>query len=262
MLFFRRNLKKDLVKNYSKFQKSDKRPKHVKEKILYEQELNKVRQVYKKEFLENKQKKDAASVEKFKKHREEVLNYRRQKSEVSRYNLQKNQEFMEFLTKERDRKRRERNQNRINQEMIKSTERVYNLQRMVKESQHYITKENIDEHLMKQLNPGRIVTPTIFKDRIGIIDEVNYYEYFTQAIEKDIDLPSLTPLTLSPKPILKNLIVKDEKEKLEKSKLYQEKYEQSIKGFEELRKTKFAGYDKKQLIAKIESSSGDLVWKP
>ena len=248
-----KKLKKEFVKNYSKPStlKSDKRPEYIKKQRAYEEEVNKIRQEYKKEYEIKKQKKDADSVEKFKKHREEVLNYRKQKAEVSRYNVKKNQEFMDFLTKERDRKRREKNQNRINQEMIKSTDRVYNLQRMVAESQHYVTKENIDEHLMKQLNPGRIVTPTIFKDRVGIIDEVQYYDYFTRAIENEIELPKLTPLTLSPKPILKHLVVKDENERNEKAKLYKEKYEQTLQGMDELRNTKV-----------LVDLPPDLIWKP
>jgi hypothetical protein len=200
MLRSSKQIVKFKIQNYSKSIVPEP-SEHQKKENEYKSELKKLRKVYSEEWKEKKMKEDQASVEKFKAFRDETLTYRKQKAEVSRHNIQKNQEFIEFLLRERDRKRREKNQNRINQEMIKSSERVYNLQKLVKESQYYVTKENIDQHLMKQLNPNRILTPTIFKDRVGIIDEVNYYDYFTQALEKNIEPPRLTPLYLSPKPL-------------------------------------------------------------
>jgi len=138
--------------------------------------MNKIRDEYRDEYHVMKNIKNKESIKKFEKHRENVLSYREQKREITLENLKKNEEIQLSLRRERDRLRRERNQNRINKELYQLHEQSRLIRNLSRDEKFFVTPENIDRHLEKQLNPNRVMTPTIFSDRFGVLNDPVYRE--------------------------------------------------------------------------------------
>lgn len=174
--------------------KGDRSSRKQLEDQAYDNYLKKIRDDYRKAWMKEKEERNQASIEKFKQHREKIINYRLRKREVSLHNLKRHNEIMDSYNEERARQKRERNQNRINQELLASQDRIYQLQKMVKESKNYLTPDNIDKQLEKQFHPGRVITPTLFSDRIGILDPVKHYKLEVTGEHLNDPLPHYSPI--------------------------------------------------------------------
>jgi hypothetical protein len=129
---------------------------------------------FKQEADAKKQKEDAASVATFMAHRQKVLAGRSKKRSLSIANVKQHEEYIHHLRNEYQRIRLEKNMDRLNKESIESAYRVDGLRRLKDESHTYVTPENIDDHIAMQLDPSRLIVPTIFYNRLGINDEVRY----------------------------------------------------------------------------------------
>ena len=132
-----------------------------------------VRKQYKKFYTELKQKQDEKSRNEFNEHREKVLLYRKHKRAIAIQNIQKHERMMQIEKEEHDRESKERAQRAINWEAIQQSKRRDNLMRLAAEADYFITPDNIDRHIDNQLNPARVVVPTVFgSGKYGINDEV------------------------------------------------------------------------------------------
>jgi hypothetical protein len=146
---------------------------HVMRRSVYDDQITELRKTYKKEYDEDKAQRNAESVTEFKAYEQRIIKQRMNKRKVSLQNLARQEQIQDTLREEQDRIRREKNQNRLNQDAIESSHRVAFLRRYRDESKHYVTPENLDLHIERQLNPGRVLIPTVFgPNKFGINDEV------------------------------------------------------------------------------------------
>lgn len=146
----------------------------IRESVMrFEDQMKQVRSEYREQYMAWKEQHDKASVDKFFAFRDKVLEYRRKKRDLVINNVRNHEEYMFHLGNEYDRLRLEKNTDRINKESIESAMRIDALKRLKDESHTYITAENLDDHIAEQLDPERLVVPTIFYNRLGINDEVN-----------------------------------------------------------------------------------------
>ncbi|KAF0975875.1 hypothetical protein FDP41_005202 [Naegleria fowleri] len=139
----------------------------------HKEQMTDVRKKYKQYVEQAKQQQDEKSRKEFAEHRERVLTYREHKRAIAIQNIQKHERMMQIQKEEFERARMERAQRAINLEAIEQSKRRDNLRRLVSEAEFFITPENIDRHIDNQLNPARIVVPTMFGEgKFGINDEV------------------------------------------------------------------------------------------
>jgi hypothetical protein len=154
----------------------------------YEAQVRELRKQYFQEYNEAKQQNDENSRQAFFAWRDKVLAYREQKRRVSLQNIKQHENYMYHLKTEYDRIRREKNQERLNRESVMSSYRIDSLRRLANESQHFVTAENVDQHISSQLAPLRVVVPTIFYNKFGINDEVGYEVWYTILKEHEFQL--------------------------------------------------------------------------
>ncbi|KAG2386565.1 hypothetical protein C9374_002309 [Naegleria lovaniensis] len=139
----------------------------------HKEQMTDVRKKYKQYVEQAKQQQDEKSRKEFAEHRERVLTYREHKRTIAMQNIQKHERMMQIQKEEYERARMERAQRAINLEAIEQSKRRDNLKRLVSEAEFFITPENIDRHIDNQLNPARIVVPTMFGEgKFGVNDEV------------------------------------------------------------------------------------------
>lgn len=141
-------------------------------KSRLEDQMMKIRSEYREEHQTWKQQHDRASTDKFFAFREKVLEYRKKKRDLVLNNVKHHEERMFQLKNEYDRVRLEKRVDRINKESIESAMRVDALKRLKDESHTYITADNLDQHIAEQLDPERLILPTVFYNRLGVNDEV------------------------------------------------------------------------------------------
>jgi hypothetical protein len=192
-------IEKAVCRNYGSkpfivYKNKDQRPQTTLDAVAYDAYLSKIRLQIRKDFAEETKNKDAASVKKFTEFRDKVVNYRLAKRDVSINNIKRHEEVQAAILDEKERQRRERGQRRINTEILKSQQRIYHLRKMVRESVNYITADTIDFVLNKQLNRSRVVTPTIFSDRIGILDEVEHQRLVVAGEKTSNPFPHHSPI--------------------------------------------------------------------
>lgn len=144
------------------------------ELLKHEQQISELRSKYHKEYKDLQAAQDRSSVDKFMRARDKVLAYRKKKKDMVLNNVRNHEDYMYKLGQEYDRVRWEKNVDRLNKESMESAARIDALKRLKDESATFITPENIDEHIAKQLDPSRLVVPTIFYNRLGINDEPRY----------------------------------------------------------------------------------------
>lgn len=130
---------------------------------------------------------DKKSIEQFKQFRRRVLEYRKKKRILSINNIIENEKYHDIIGMEKARGARERKQRRLNQLSIDETRRISGLKRLAIESSTFITPENIDAHIARELNPNKLLINTVFDGVRGVNDEVEYdlriEEYFMNDLK-------------------------------------------------------------------------------
>eukprot|EP00818_Percolomonas_sp_WS_P006401 CAMPEP_0117451546 /NCGR_PEP_ID=MMETSP0759-20121206/9068_1 /TAXON_ID=63605 /ORGANISM="Percolomonas cosmopolitus, Strain WS" /LENGTH=398 /DNA_ID=CAMNT_0005244159 /DNA_START=290 /DNA_END=1483 /DNA_ORIENTATION=+ len=117
---------------------------------------------------------DQKSVEQFKVFRRRVLDYRRKKRILSINNILESEKYNDIVSMEKSRISRERRQRRLNQLSIEETRRIAGLKRMSVEAGTFVTPDNIDAHIARELNPSKLLINTVFEGVRGVNDEVEY----------------------------------------------------------------------------------------
>ncbi|EFC46073.1 hypothetical protein NAEGRDRAFT_79215 [Naegleria gruberi] len=139
----------------------------------HKEQMTDVRKQYKQFYTTSKEQQDEKSRKEFASHRERVLIYRKHKRANAIQNMQMHERMMQIEKEEHDRERKERAQRAINWESIQQSKRRDSLRRLASEAEYFISPENIDRHIENQLNPARVVVPTVFgSGKYGINDEV------------------------------------------------------------------------------------------
>lgn len=158
--------------------------------LAHQQQMKELRTKFRTEYISKKTEEDKRSVERFNRFRQKVLQYRELKRRVTLKNIYRHQEMSEILSDERERFFREKYQRRLNIEASKHSRIQAALRAMSKESEYYITPENLDRHIERELNPARVlVGPTIFgPDKYGVNDEVALHAMKYQQYQNRMSL--------------------------------------------------------------------------
>jgi hypothetical protein len=149
---------------------------------VYEDQMTELRKHYFQQYNQEKERRNEESVQVFKDYEKKVLKRRGQRRAISFQNMAREEQMQEILREETERLARESNQSRLNREAIESSARVAFLRRYAEERKHYVTPENLEIHIERQLNPGRVLVPTMFgPGKYGVNDEVALEMMVTEA---------------------------------------------------------------------------------